>query len=250
MLSTKLVRPAIALCNVTTTRGVRDYPYYQNIADGDRDADLAFDVKYGIKPEPPSNEELYIHDKPRRPNRQDSLGVQATLNFFWRLKTRAYHFFGAPLPYMQTAEEKTEKRLLMDRLHEMYATIPQRYPDRQWYLDFLDHCAKYSDYDSMHRMYQWVSVYKINCDADVIEKFNDLMRLNCPVGIFPKDMSPWKQQRIDELAYLPDSNPEAGYMRQKGPFWKSMNIAVPVPYEGSVKRWKSDYTERKKEFGH
>jgi len=229
MLSSKLVRPVTALCSVTSTRTLRAYPTYKNIADGDREADLTFDIEYGIKPAPPSLAELNTHDKPK-----DEFGQQSFINYFYRAKLRWDNFFGGELPYKQSADEKAERVILMDRLHEFYAEVPQHYPDRQWYLDFLDHCVRFNDVNTLVIMHDWMTLMKINVDADILEKFNHIRHRNLPVGL--TELSPWRQER-ELSAYIPEHNPEASWLRRKGPYWEDDVLSQHPVYEGSIKNW-------------
>ena len=54
-----------------------------------------------------------------------------------------YHLFGGQLYYRQSAEEKADAAALTDRLQAFYSTIPQSYPDAQWWNDVIDHYVRY-----------------------------------------------------------------------------------------------------------
>lgn len=230
-LCSRLVPPVATLCNVSSTRTLRSFPYYKNIADGDREADLKFDIEYGIKPDPPSVEEM---DPTNKPNFITRLCTDVP----FKIRKTVNSFFGEELPYMQSEAEKAERVILMDRLHEMYATIPQRYPKKEWYEDFLAHCVKYNDYNAVMMMYDWLLDNKMNIDNDVLAKFEQIRYQNLPVSLF--DKSPWRKER-DQLEHMPDSDPEALWLRRHGPMWETEKLEEQPVYQGSKREWTSKW---------
>ena len=119
---------------------------------------------------------------------------------------RAYigKFFGSALYYRQTPEEIAERAVLNDRLHSFYNTIPQSYPDAQWWNDVIDHYVRYNDIDGAEKLWDWLKEYEIDVDQDVLDKFERFFYENDPVGLTEKSL-PAKMRDMTE--YWPEKPP-------------------------------------------
>ena len=57
---------------------------------------------------------------------------------------------------------------------------------------------------------------------------------------FVSDKSPWRKER-DQLEHMPDSDPEALWLRRHGPMWETEKLEEQPVYQGSKREWTSKW---------
>ncbi|KAL5266265.1 hypothetical protein ACHWQZ_G003628 [Mnemiopsis leidyi] len=186
----KAARPGLTCVSV---RNIRAKPVYWHPADPDPDEEQRFNEEFGLA-EP-------VEDTSMRSKNEDWCWIFDPL---YKAKARFYHLFGGQLYYRQSAEEKADAALLTDRLQEFYSTIPQRYPDSQWWNDVIDHYVRYNDYDGAVRIWNWLKEYELDVDQTVLDKFERFFVENDPIGLMTKSIPAQLREQDEYIPQYPD----------------------------------------------
>lgn len=182
----KTARPGLACVPVRT---IRAKPEYYHPADPDPDEEQRFNEQFGLAEPIP-----------------DTWGISKNEPWCWmfdpiyKAKTRFWSLFGAPLYLRQSDQEKSDAAVLTDRLQEFYKSIPQSYPDRDWWHDCIDHYVRYNDFDGAVRMWHWLKEYELDVDQAVLDKFDRFFIENDPIGLMTKSIP---AQLREEDEYMP-----------------------------------------------
>jgi len=186
----RTVRPGLACVPVRTIRAI---PGYYHPADVDPEQEQKFNEEFGLA-EPI----------------ETTVGVSKNDVWCWifdpiyKSKTRFYNFFGGPLYYRQSEQEKADSAAITDRLHEFYNTIPQSYPNAQWWHDVIDHYVRYNDLDGAVRMWNWLREYELDVDQVVIDKFDRFFLENDPIGLMTKSIPAQLREKDEYMPQWPE----------------------------------------------
>jgi len=186
----RTVRPGLVCVQ---SRNIRAKPVYWHPADADPEEEQKFNEEFGLA-EPV----------------EDTWGVSKNEGWCWvfdpvyKAKAMVNHFFGAQLYLKQSPEEKADAAVLTDRLQEFYSTIPQSYPDAQWWHDVIDHYVRYNDIDGAVRMWNWLREYELDVDQAVLDKFDRFFLENDPIGLMTKSVPAQLREQDEYIPKYPD----------------------------------------------
>jgi len=191
-LGRTLLQPSGLSC--IQSRGIRAKPVYYNPADVDETEDHKFNEDFGItEPKPPVD---------RLASRNDPFAW--IVDPYYKMKAYVGKFLGSALHYRQTPEEISEREVLNERLHAFYSTIPQQYPDAEWWNDVIDHYVRYNDFDGAQKMWYWLKDFEIDVDKALLDKFERFFYENDPVSLFQKSIP---AQLREQTEYWPEKPP-------------------------------------------